>query len=342
MRAADLEVGIVLTGREFTGTIVACRRVRRGHFVLEDVFGHTVMVGVYYPKDDPQGGSSARRAQIDFPLGRHLCFADPSFKLGVDGKPFVRIDKPSDNIAFIPDRRPADGVAWHAPGNEFDGCKHSSIAAARECWSRALRLLGGTAATLLSNRAEARLGIKSAAPGALDAGAALLLDPNNQKAAFRLAKALSQMPNQRDSSRALARLFIDSFPEAKASFESLLARTRGFSAEDEQWCASGPWWEDEAEMSFLAAEASLPLTAPAMTSSAAAAKGDSDAPRSSQWEKLKEKGNKCFRQSRFKQAAAAYSQALHALPETETLVTLLCSLAIMNGSNALGPLGDST
>jgi tetratricopeptide (TPR) repeat protein len=285
-----------------------------------------------------------RRAQIDFHVGRHLRISEPFFKFGQDGKPFVRIDQPSDDLAFIPDPRPADGAAWHALGNQFYGCKHSSVAAARECWNRALVLLGGTAATLLSNRSAANLGMRSCAPAALDAGAALLLDPTNQKAAFRLAAALSQMPNQEANSRALARLCVGRFPAAKGSFEPLLQSTPGVYSDDEDvpWCASGAWWENGAAMSFLAAEASRPPTASTMASLAADADGDSVALRPSSWEERKRDGNERFRQAQFPEAAAAYSQALTALPETDKLVKLLCNLAVMADSDFLDRLGEAT
>jgi hypothetical protein len=136
----------------------------------------------------------------EFYVGQHVCMLEPFFKIGMDRKPFVRIDKPSDDLAFIRNPRPADGAGWHSLGNHFYGCKHSSLSAARECCSRALAMLGVPAATLLSNRSAAHLGMSSFAAAALDAGAALLLDPTNQKAAFRLAKALSQMPDQASNS----------------------------------------------------------------------------------------------------------------------------------------------
>lgn len=345
MRVVDLEAGAVHTGRSITGQIMRAGVYTGGsYFVLQDVFGSAVKVGVYYPTGDPKGGGSPRRAKTDFHLGRHVRIAEPFFKRGMDGKPFVRIDKPSDDIAFIGDPRPADGAAWHALGNQFYACKHSSAAGARGCWNRAVTLLGGTAATLLSNRSAAYLGLNLAAPAALDAGAALLLDSTSQKAAFRLAAALSRMPNQQDNSKALARLCIARFPDVKMSFKALLETTSGASAKDVRWCASGPWWEDEAAMSFLAAEAGRPLAAPTSASSASAAPsgGESVAPRPSRWEELKRDGNTHFGQARFKEAVAAYSQALNALFETETLVKLLCNLALVAGPDPLSPLEDAT
>jgi hypothetical protein len=95
-------------------------------------------------------------------------------------------------------------------------------------------------------------------------------------------------------------------------------------------------------MSFLAAKASRPLATPTIADSAAAAGGDSVAPRPSQWEEPKGVGNQCFRQAQFHEAVAAYSHALHALPETETLVKLLCNLAVAAGPDPLGPLEDAT
>ena len=231
---------------------------------------------------------------------------EPYFKVGMDGRAFIRVDDPSsdlhiDSTSILPG---TDSVAWQHVGKQFFAA--SMPAAAIECWNESLCFANATSAvaTLLTNRAAALLRASRPAEVARDCGVALIVCPSQVKAAGRLVDALSELKFNEEA-RKLASAFTKQFPYIKSSLQAPLLKARSPSS----GASNKPWWEKEPIASVLFIQST------------------SDEAGGQDWESIKAVGNDHFRGGCFEDAVEAYARALTCVVGTDVLGKLLCNRA---------------
>ena len=217
--ARQLKDGTTHRGRQLSGVIIEPAIYTGGiYFVLKDAVGALVKVGVYGIPDADLDVA----AQL-FKPGECVTVREPYFKVGMDGRAFIRVDDPSsdlhiDSTSILPG---TDSVAWQHVGKQFFAA--SMPAAAIECWNESLCFANATSAvaTLLTNRAAALLRASRPAEVARDCGVALIVCPSQVKAAGRLVDALSELKFNEEA-RKLASAFTKQFPYIKSSLQAPL------------------------------------------------------------------------------------------------------------------------
>lgn len=298
----QMQLGKVHHGAVLHGKVVADAIYTGGvYFVVEDAAGDLVKVGVY--NDTRSTHATAARM---FRTGQTVSIAEPYYKLGSEGQPFVRVNKPTSikNDGSTPG---PDADAWDQQAKQ--ALRTDKAKAAYTCWTLALKREVATQATgvLLTNRAAAYLQSGKYGEAARDCMAALCVDPTSAKAGFRLVQALSGLEMHGTASQ-YARSFEQRWPDISASFKPY-TRGRG-RANEEQAALDSMWWEADAVMQTLTRQAC-----------------GTERGQDSTWEDLKTRGNERFRTGDFDGAVKLYSEAMEAVHNKHELGRLLCNRA---------------
>lgn len=315
----QLKLGKVHHGFELHGKVVADAIYTGGvYFVVEDAAGDLAKVGVY---NDAR--SSHATAGSMFRRGQTVSIAEPYLKLGSEGQPFVRVNKPT-SIKNGGSTHGADADAWDQEAKQM--LRADKPTAAYTCWTWALKCEGASevVGVLLANRAAAHLRSGKNAEGARDCMAALCVYPSSAKAGFRLVQALSGLEMNGTASQ-YARGFAERWPHISASLKRY-ANGRG-SANEEKAALESMWWEADAVVKTVTGQ----LCAP-------------EGVKDSTWEGLKTCGNERFRAGDFAAAANVYSDALEAVQNKHGVVRLLCNraAAATHEANFLCAVVDAT
>ena len=299
----QMTTGTMHVGCSITGTVIGAGIYTGGiYFLFEDTVGGIVKAGVYNLPD-----ASPDLAAKTFPEGRSLAIVEPFLKRGSDGRPFIRIEQPSDLRldVCLPDKDPD---AWQREGKQF--FTHGLHLAAIECWDRALATSAtlGAIALLATNRAAALLQCSRAAEAVRDSAIAIVLDAQ-PKAACRLVAGLVSL-DLLDAAKPLAAQFACRWPQIKSILE------KSCDGEQPNWrsrdTTEALFWEDERIVSLLMTDASI-LT-------------DTGCDAEDTWETLKTRGNALFRSGSCVAAVDMYSLALQLVGATP-LVKLLANKA---------------
>lgn len=219
----------------------ACRIVSVA-LLCQDGVGRSVVLACYNFLDDAARTADAQRL---FPVGTTLMLLEPYFKMMAGGGLALRVDNPC-NVVIHPPVPPALAAATSPEqlkdaGNALFAAKEWAHAV--DAYTRALRRSGdggatsadeaSMAATLLSNRAAARLKLRDHAGALADTDGALALAPRHAKAAFRRGHALLGLHRHAE-----ATAFLSSFlagaeggGDVDAALSKLLATARACTAQ---------------------------------------------------------------------------------------------------------------
>ena len=324
-------VSQLTVGRTHGKSALIGRIVRKGiytggsYFVLEDLVGDVVKVGVY--NDECNSPATARKM---YPVGRSILVTDPYFKVGMDGSPFIRVDDPRclQNFDF-----PNDADTWHQLGNKLfqqnqkshgDSTEPTSAAAIRTCWTTAIKeSQSSTIAILLSNRAAAFMAEGKHGQAARDCAAAVFLDPDYTKAFFRLATALQEM----DAPNAAFQICSLAIRQCPTNQQLTALKSAITSKYPELYSASSAggsasvlqplWWEDTTIVTHLMDDQNLQTTD---ADSVLAAGG---------WETYKAKGNESFGSGNYEEARQYYTRALSVMDAVRRVERLECNLSML-------------
>lgn len=194
MLVQDLQVGTTHRGRVLEGQVIADPAlISSVMLLLEDRAGGILEVAIY---NIP--GMSWELADRMFPRGRWLSIREPYFKVSAAGSLIVRIDDPADLRETPKLAGKLTAQEWREQGNSH--FKQRQWQDAARSYEAAWQLIAEGRASLalvFSNRAQCHLRLQQSMLALRDAGVALQLDPDNRKAAARLATARKEVPECR-------------------------------------------------------------------------------------------------------------------------------------------------
>jgi len=186
--------------------------------------GTAILVSIY----NQTGGKLLSKAQLRrlYPEGSRVLIMHPYVKRGRDGAPMLRVDHPNNVMVETSEggtrqgattqsrgaqgaEQVASGVAESCKKRGNDKFQKGDCCGAVEQYDKALNSSDDLAATIHTNRAVCFLKIGQNVDARAAARKALVLDPSNKKALFRLGSAQTALGKHQEAVAAFARLTKD-------------------------------------------------------------------------------------------------------------------------------------
>mmetsp|Transcript_13818 Transcript_13818/g.20851 ORF Transcript_13818/g.20851 Transcript_13818/m.20851 type:complete len:1038 (+) Transcript_13818:37-3150(+) len=317
----QLQIGATHIGHILRGVIVK-EGVSTGgiYFVLCDVLGHVIKVGVYgYPVDQ-------KLARSMFYIGRSIGIIEPYLKVPLDGCPFVRVDNKNDVVNEDQPQESVSPLWWKDLGNKI--CAESKETAIH-CYTMGLQSASDSLSVLLCNRSMCHLKLGDYRGAAIDAGVVIRLNPNNKKAYLRLATSLVNLQENFSASlRDLYSEFLRRWPNDKSYLEILgreKKETKG--SRDTKTMKSGVLWF-ESDILFKRLLKPISKVVNSDSKNVNVDKKDGSTKTVMNSVKLKAIGNDFFRLKQYEKAINKYNEAIAVLDASkgvEVTTKLLCN-----------------